>query len=129
MVIPMIPCSVGEVLDKITILKLKMQNCINNKATIAEKEMLALQKALIEVEIPPIVYEKFDLYEELQKINERLWNLENSLRSGLKSMERTQTLMGKMALVPELNDQRAELKSKLNEHFNSEYTEVKSYVV
>jgi hypothetical protein len=113
--------SPGEAYDRFTILSLKIANAmVVHKEEIAgvfQRESEALQ-AYIKAkgyEIPP------GLHDELHKINEKLWRLEDEQRERLKQLAGTAEQGGVLADIGEnavsviqLNDARAEIVQRIN---------------
>ena len=74
-----IPVSLGELLDKISILEIKSKKISNeSKLTNIKKELYGRKKVLENLSINFV--EIKNLYEELYKINLTLWEIEDSIR-------------------------------------------------
>ena len=74
-----IPVSLGELLDKISILEIKNKKILDdNKLVNIKKELSGLREVLESSNIN--LSEINDLYEELYKINLTLWDIEDSIR-------------------------------------------------
>ena len=74
-----IPVSLGELLDKISILEIKNQKILNeSKLRNINKELSGLRNVLEELNIN--LSETDDLYKNLYKINLTLWEIEDSIR-------------------------------------------------
>ena len=76
-----IPISNGELIDKITILEIKKQKINDkNKLIYIEKELLYLNEYLEDLKKfrPKLI----DLINDLKITNEKLWNIEDSIRKG-----------------------------------------------
>lgn len=118
-----IEVSVGEIVDKLSILRIKKNNITDpEKLVNINKEYDYLyHKVFQELKI-----ETSDFY-ELIMINEILWNVEDSIR--LKEMKKEfDTDFIEMARsVYITNDQRAEIKKKINLKYSSDFVEEKSY--
>jgi len=116
---PKVPISIGELLDKITILQIKAEKTDN---TFVHKELNDLTAIAKELE----VY-KEDYLNDLKTVNEKLWDIEDRLRE-LEDLWRFDDEFVQLARqVYTLNDKRATIKKKINEQTNSEYSEVKLY--
>jgi len=113
-----IPVSVGELIDKITILQIKSQHTENEYVF---KELQDLK------EIANTIHYDKDLEKELYFINEKLWNVEDALRLKEKEQDFGLLFIELARDVYFLNDKRAEIKRKINEKCNSAYQEVKCY--
>jgi hypothetical protein len=120
-----IPVSVGELLDKLSILhikKLKIQ-------TPNKLEKVAIEyKLLYEISENYLgIKEYFNLYEELIQTNSILWEVEDRLRILEKNKTFNEEFVELARKVYYTNDERFELKNKINLISNSEIQEQKSY--
>lgn len=114
-----IPISVGELLDKISILQIKSQ-FTDNLYVIKEKEHL------IQIAEENGVYNR-DFLNQLLEVNSKLWTIEDKLRELEKEYVFDDEFIRNARLVYITNDKRAEIKKEINEKYNSEYREVKCY--
>ena len=119
-----IEVSIGEVVDKITILQIKKEK-INekNKLRYIDEELQILVNTL-KSEGARVPQEMID---ELRKINEDLWDAEDVLRDKENSKEFDREYIENARLDAKLNDQRFLAKNKINTHCNSLIREQKSY--
>lgn len=118
------PISVGELVDKITILQLKMQNITDeSKLVNVKNELDELQKVLLTLEIIDITSQIESLYDT----NSRLWEVEDKLR--ILELKKTfnQQFIELARSVYYLNDQRAAIKKQINVAVGSSLIEEKSY--
>jgi hypothetical protein len=113
------PISVGELLDKITILQIKSQYS-NNPYILKELQDLT------EIAKEHQVYNKQDL-QSLKKVNEKLWVIEDQIRQLEKQQDFSSTFIELARAVYITNDKRAKIKKQINEKTNSTYNEVKLY--
>ena len=121
-----IPVSLGELLDKISILEIKNKKILDNtKLANIKKELSGLRQVLESSNIN--LSEINDLYEELYKINLTLWDIEDSIRILEKNESFDQEFIDFARKVYITNDKRFEVKNKINKTFNSKYVEEKSY--
>lgn len=114
-----IPISVGELLDKISILQIKSQ-FTDNPYVIKEKEYL------IEIAKENDVYNQ-EFLNQLLDVNSKLWTIEDKLREFEKNHIFDEGFIQNARLVYITNDKRAEIKKEINKHTNSELFEVKVY--
>jgi hypothetical protein len=114
-----IPVSVGELLDKISILKIKSQYTDNSYVF---KELVDL----IKIARDNNVYDENEL-ERLFEINSKLWKIEDELRDLENKFVFDDEFICNARLVYITNDKRAEIKKEINEKYNSAYQEVKIY--
>jgi predicted nucleic acid-binding Zn-ribbon protein len=114
-----IPISVGELLDKISILEIKAFLTDNEYV---HKELDDLNQIKNTLTQYTLQYEV-----ELKKINEQLWKTENKLRELEKEQRFDDEFIKLARSVYITNDKRAEIKRKINEETNSNYKEIKLY--
>ena len=121
-----VPISLGELLDKISILEIKNKKILNeSKILNIKKELNGLNKVLDELNIN--LSETNNLYNKLYKINLTLWEIEDSIRVLEKNKDFEEKFIELARAVYKTNDQRFEVKNDINKLFNSEYVEEKSY--
>ena len=118
--------SVGELLDKISILEIKQKNIKDEqKIKIISKELESLNYSL--KKDVNITDEIKSLYEDLKKINIKLWNIEDGKRDCEKNGDFGEKFIQLARSVYIENDQRAKIKNKINKISGSNISEVKSY--
>ena len=115
-----IPISVGELLDKISILQIKSQYIDSSYVT---QEL----QDLIQVAKQHNVYDEKEL-KRLLEVNSKLWKIEDELRISEKKFIFDDDFIHNARLVYVTNDKRASIKKEINEKYNSQYQEVKCYV-
>jgi len=115
--------SVGEIIDKITILEIKKKK-IYKKSNLSQinKEYLVLINS---IKKNVKINKKFKkLWDELKKTNLKIWEMENHKRLAQKELEK----LTKVARdVYKYNDMRAEIKLKINKITGSNLREIKQY--
>ena len=118
-----VPISVGELIDKITILEIKKDNLKNLKLKNILKELSFLRAVLEKnsILIPD------EIYFQLKSINLKLWDIEDKIRIKEKNKEFDNEFIELARSVYLNNDRRSETKKELNIMFNSEIIEEKSY--
>ena len=121
-----VPVSVGEVLDKITILQIKLAHISDAaKRTNIQNELDAL--------LPLVAGDAFTtdqmqaLMAELKSVNEALWNIEDDIREkeAAKSFDAEFIRLARSVYIT--NDKRAEIKKQINLATGSALVEEKSY--
>ena len=119
------PISLGELVDKISILLIKQKN-INDKSKILHvNKELGYLKSTLEKKIKK---EEINNYlDQLVKINSELWKIEDDIRECERKKIFDQTFIELARSVYFTNDKRANVKSDINIKFGSELVEVKSY--
>jgi len=126
-----VPISVGELLDKITILEIKAER-IADPAKLAnirvELEALDRLRRGLPLDRPGIRRDEIAaLVDELGQVNRRLWEVEDLLRDCERAQEFGAEFIRLARAVYKENDLRARLKRRLNEETGSELVEEKSY--
>ena len=115
--------SIGELVDKITILEIKKNKLQNSKLENVLKELSFLRKLMEkhQIEITD------NLFTQLKEINQKLWNIEDQIRIKEKNKEFDNIFIELARSVYFANDKRSEIKKRINRLSNSEITEEKSY--
>src|SRR5436309_516539 len=123
----LVPISVGELLDKISILEIKAAS-IADPAKLANvrHELEALQRVHAR-EVAPLP-ELPALYGELKAVNQELWRIEDEIREHERLGRFDAGFVAVARSVYRHNDRRALVKRRINELTGSEYVEEKSYV-
>ncbi|MBI9072006.1 MAG: hypothetical protein JEY94_10425 [Melioribacteraceae bacterium] len=120
-----IEISVGELVDKVTILKIKLERIKNeDKLKNVQKEFDVLSKSLSET----VITEESGEYKELKKINETLWEIEDEIRIKEQKQEFDEEFIKLARSVYFENDVRAEIKKRINILTGSDLHEEKEYV-
>jgi len=122
----LVEVSVGELLDKISILEIKQEK-INNteKLNFINEEHSILKDQLNDnVKIDKKLTE---LFESLKQINAKLWVIEDDKRQCEKEKDFTDTFIKLSRDVHFLNDDRAKIKLEINNHTGSKIKEIKEY--
>jgi hypothetical protein len=114
-----IPISVGELLDKISILSIKSQYTTNQYVS---KELQDLIKIAQEHQVYDASY-----VSQLLSVNRKLWKIEDDLRVLEKSQDFDTTFIDLARSVYITNDKRARIKKEINEKYKSTYKEIKIY--
>ena len=123
---PLVPISWGELFDKITILQIKLENLTSKNAlNNVGREFKQLQSILIKYF--PNSIEAKQLEEELKKINQRLWDIEDNIRDKERNRSFDDEFIQLARSVYIVNDERSRIKRKINDIFGSEFVEEKSY--
>ena len=117
--------SVGELLDKLSILEIKLEKITNKESLkIIEKEYQTLNKT----DLTDIDKNKYKaLFDELKSTNRKLWDIENEKRLCEKNSDFGEKFIMVSRDVHFMNDKRAKIKSKINQLSGSNIREVKEY--
>ena len=118
--------SAGELLDKISILEIKLEK-IKDKAD--QEEINKEYKILKEVQNSSLeVTEKLKtLFKEIKEVNLNLWNIEDKLRICEKNKDFGQNFIELARGVYLKNDKRAKIKLEINNILDSNIREIKQY--
>ena len=123
---PLVPISWGELIDKITILEIKEVKITSNNALDNKRKELGFLSDI--VSNSKGVYDAISLLKnELKEVNLNLWQVEDEIRDKEYSQEFDEEFIRLARSVYRLNDDRANLKKKINETLFSELKEEKSY--
>ena len=122
-----VPVSVGELLDKLTILAIKLERIEDpaKRANIA-REHAALE-AVVQAEGLRKPEGVMDLEQELRSVNEQLWRIEDEIREHERQQRFDDGFIALARAVYRTNDERSALKRRLNAITGSELVEEKSY--
>ena len=122
----LIPISPGELLDKITILEIKSERIASaeKKANVnKELEMLNTVWRDSVTEDTEIAA----MRNEMKKINETLWDIEDDIRDEERDKRFEKQFIELARSVYVTNDQRADVKKRINLYLKSDIVEEKSY--
>jgi len=116
--------AIGEIFDKIAILDIKLariQDSERLKYVRGERDVLgvALQNEGIDIAL--------ELYEELKDINTKIWDTEAGFRDKEAKKEFDEEFVEFARLNAKYNDERFLVKKRINEHYECEIREQKSY--
>ena len=118
-----IPVSEGELVDKITILKIKLKFA-NGQTKVNVKHEYDL--LVDELRSSSIIVDD-DLMSDLQSTNQMLWDLEDKIRVKEFNNDFKEEFIEIARSIYKFNDRRAEIKKKINEKYNSIIFEEKIY--
>ena len=117
------PVSLGELIDKITILEIKQIYMTGAKLKNVNKELKLLKKILqdknLEIDI--------DLINSLKEVNNNLWEIEENIRIKERDQKFNKEFIQLARSVYKENDKRASIKKEINQKYNSDLIEEKSY--
>ena len=117
--------SVGELLDKLSILEIKLEKITNKESLkIIEKEYQTLNKT----DLTDIDKNKYKaLFDELKSTNRKLWDIENEKRLCEKNADFGKNFIKLSRDIHVLNDERAKIKLEINNYTGSKIKEIKEY--
>ena len=118
--------SIGELLDKISILEIKKEKIKDiDKLKFISDEHLILKTQLDENVKPDKKLE--ELFKLLKEINAKLWVIEDDKRQCEKEKNFSEKFIKLSRDVHFLNDDRASIKLQINNHTGSKIKEIKEY--
>jgi hypothetical protein len=122
----LVEVSVGELLDKISILEIKKDKIKDPEKLEYIKDELSILKEEFKNNVKSD--SKIDtLYQSLKIINLRLWTIEDDKRKCEKEKDFTENFIKLSRDVHILNDDRAKIKLEINNHTGSKIKEIKEY--
>ena len=120
-----IPISLGELIDKISVLVIKEKKIKDEKKNnLIREELTLLRKTLNEVANNNSINNYLN---QLIDVNSTLWKIEDEIRDCEKNKKFDQKFIELARSVYITNDRRAEIKLEINNKFGSKIVEVKSY--
>ena len=122
----LVEVSVGELLDKISILEIKKEkiksseklNLINNEYSILKEQLEKNVKSDTKIN---------ELFQSLKTINQKLWVIEDNKRLCEKNSDFGEKFIKLSRDVHFLNDERATIKLEINNYTGSKIKEIKEY--
>lgn len=121
-----VECPLGEVVDKVTILRIKERRLTDPLAVEdVRRELRGLLHAWSVEGYPDV--DTIEFYPRLVEVNQALWDVEDALRSHERAGDFGDRFVRLARSVYRLNDERAALKRAINHHFGSTLVEHKSY--
>ena len=119
-----VSCSFGELIDKYTILKIKLDKIKDSdKNQNIKNEIFCLEKEF------PIIKTIDPLFQQLADINNKLWIFEDDVRIKSKNSQFDKHYISITESIHKTNDLRFEIKKKINDKYNSFLREEKSYSI
>ena len=130
-----VPISLGELLDKISILNIKAsiikndkkRKLIHNENTLLKNALTEIMKNSLDTSIIITRKEIQNYLNRLEKVNKILWKIEDDIRNCERKNNFDQKFVKLARSVYITNDKRAELKNEINKKFDSNIVEIKSY--
>ena len=119
------PVSLGELVDKISILHIKNINIKDDEKLKLIREELELLNQTLNKHIKNNDIQNY--LDSLIEINSKLWVIEDDIRDCERKKKFDQTFVDLARSVYFTNDKRSEVKLEINKKFGSKIIEVKSY--
>lgn len=117
------PVSVGELIDKITILEIKQANIIDQKKLENVNTELAMLRSVVE----DLGVDCSQAQKELKTVNLRLWKIEDDIRAKEAAKQFDDDFIELARSVYITNDIRAKIKRQINDLVGSDLVEEKCY--
>tara|TARA_B100000470_G_scaffold185141_1_gene150330 strand:+ start:84 stop:473 length:390 start_codon:yes stop_codon:yes gene_type:complete len=122
----LVEVSVGELLDKISILEIKKEKISDTPSLKNINAEYSILKEQLEKNIQND--QKIDeLFKSLKEINTKLWIIEDDKRTCEKNLDFGEKFIKLSRDVHFLNDKRAKIKLEINTHSGSKIIEIKQY--
>ena len=122
----LVEVSVGELLDKISILEIKKEKISNAESL----EFINREYSVLKEQLNKNVKtdEKLNkLFESLKKINTKLWGIEDQKRLYEKNSDFGENFIKVSRDIHFLNDDRSKIKLEINNYTGSKIKEIKQY--
>ena len=122
----LVEVSVGELLDKISILEIKKEKIKDNE----KLKFICLEHEILKEQLDKNVKSNKkleDLFQSLKEINAKLWIIEDDKRMCEKKSEFKEKFIELSRDVHFLNDDRSKIKLEINNHTGSKIKEIKEY--
>ena len=118
--------SAGELLDKISILEIKLENVKdeNNKKEIKKEYDILKKSKNSSIELNDEIK---DLFQSLKNVNIQMWNIEDKIRICEKNKDFGKNFVELARGVYFNNDKRSRIKLQINKILKSNIIEIKQY--
>ena len=118
-----IEVSIGEIVDKLSILQIKLENITDeDKLVNIKKEFNYLYNIVFkDLQI------QLDDYQRLLNINKQLWDIEDDIRDEERAKRFGDRFIELARAVYVTNDERSRIKKDINIKYGSDFVEEKSY--
>lgn len=124
----LIPASVGELIDKITILEIKLNRIADPaKQQNISRELKALMAVVEQHQLGYPQGVLAALGQQLSAVNQLLWQIEDDIRECERQADFGERFVELARAVYHRNDERAAIKRQINDLCGSELVEEKSY--
>ena len=120
------PISLGELIDKISILQIKKSNI----QKVEKQKFINEELTLLEETLKSVIVDNKDIEEYLNKLivtNTKLWKIEDDIRECERQKKFDQKFIELARSVYFTNDKRSKIKLEINDKFGSRIVEIKSY--
>ena len=122
----LVEVSVGELLDKISILEIKKEKIKDSEKLKFIKDEYTILKGQLDQNVK--TDDKLNkLFQSLKEINAKLWVIEDDKRMCEKNSDFSENFIKLSRDIHFLNDDRAKIKLEINNHTGSKIKEIKEY--
>lgn len=118
-----IEVSIGEIVDKLSILQIKLENITDDEKLVNVKKEF---NYLYDIVFKDLKIELKD-YQRLSLVNQQLWNIEDDIRDEERNKSFGERFIELARAVYVTNDERSRIKKDINLKYGSEFVEEKSY--
>jgi len=118
-----IEVSNGEIADKLTIIEIKLKHIQDPD----KRKNLQNEYEVLDAAVAKIIKKDHKLYQDLLKINQELWDIEDTCRDLERAKDFGEEFIKTTRSVYFTNDRRSEVKKQINELTGSNLVEEKSY--
>ena len=118
-----IEVSNGEIVDKLTIIQIKLERITDSK----KLENLKKEFEVLDAAVSEIISKEHKLYIKLYNVNSKLWDIEDTIRELEKAKQFNEKFIETARAVYFINDERSTIKMEINKLTGSNLIEEKSY--
>ena len=118
-----IEVSNGEIVDKLTIIQIKLERISDSK----KLENLKKEYDVLDAAVAGIISKDHELYKKLYDVNCKLWDIEDRIRELEKARQFDGSFIETARAVYFTNDERSIIKKDINDMTGSNLVEEKSY--
>lgn len=118
-----IEVSNGEIADKLSIIEIKLKHIQD----VDKRKNLQNEYEVLDAAVAKIINKEHKLYQQLLKINQELWDIEDTIRDLERDKSFGEKFIETARAVYFTNDKRSEVKRQINELTGSKLVEEKSY--
>ena len=115
--------SIGEIVDKLSILQIKLENITDDKKLVNVKKEFNYLYDIVFKDLKI----QLDDYNRLLAINKQLWDIEDDIRDEERAKRFEDRFIELARAVYVTNDERSRIKKDINLKYGSDFVEEKSY--
>lgn len=119
----LIEVSIGEIVDKLSILQIKLENIKDEEKLINIRKEFNYLNGIVFKDLKI----QLDDYQPLLNINKQLWNIEDDIRDEERAKRFEDRFIELARAVYVTNDERSRIKKDINIKYGSDFVEEKSY--